>query len=64
MQEAERSLPGYDETVVTEHLRSAGANWIVVDAADYPTFDGWHMQRPVAERLSHDVGRHLATLTR
>jgi acyl-CoA synthetase (AMP-forming)/AMP-acid ligase II/acyl carrier protein len=62
MHAAESTLSGYDEAAVAESFRSAGAEWVTIDGSDYPTFDGWHMQRPDAERFSQHVGRRLAVL--
>jgi acyl-CoA synthetase (AMP-forming)/AMP-acid ligase II/acyl carrier protein len=61
---AELTIPAYDEAAMVRTLADAGASWIAVEAGRYVGFDGWHMERSMAERFSREVAGAIAALER
>jgi hypothetical protein len=62
MFDAEAAMENYDEPTMLRRFADAGATWISIDPTKYDCFDGWHMNRGVAERFSLDVGKQVAAL--
>jgi hypothetical protein len=59
----EQTLAPFDEAAFVRRFQAAGGRWIDVAPERYPTYDGHHLHRDVAVRLSGDLAAHiLATL--
>lgn len=59
MWEIEQELPGFDEEQMKREFEAAGGYWIEVDNSDYAWWDGSHLNRESAVRLSKYIGAQL-----
>lgn len=59
MVDLENRISGFDEPRLAAEFRKAGGAWIDMDQAAYKTYDGIHLHRAEAERLTHDLARML-----
>ncbi|MBN2211893.1 MAG: hypothetical protein JW709_10905 [Sedimentisphaerales bacterium] len=59
MVEIENTYSGFDESAFRARFEAAGGRWIPLDQSAYHTFDGSHLTRDGAEKLSHDLAHAL-----
>ncbi|WP_346861490.1 hypothetical protein [uncultured Draconibacterium sp.] len=63
MVELENKMGLYDESKISEGIRNAGGYWIHLDNSQYLTYDGSHVDRPSAEKLSQQIALKIKELT-
>ena len=49
-----------DERALAEKLRQAGGVWIYLDPKGYRSYDGSHLMRSSALKLSEELARRIA----
>ena len=59
----ENRVSGFDEAAFVADFKAAGGVWIEMDQGAYPSFDGTHLNRTGAERLSRDLGEKVRRLS-
>jgi|GEM_PF-499281 len=60
MVELEDSLSGFDEKSFRNRFEGAGGIWIDVNPSQYSTYDGSHLNRYGAEKLSLELARKIS----
>lgn len=55
----ENSAGKYNEALIKERIEKAGANWIDIDPNLYKTYDGSHLYKNEARRLSTHIANHI-----
>ncbi|MFQ5423765.1 MAG: hypothetical protein ACE5F9_07275 [Phycisphaerae bacterium] len=61
--EIERDCSDFDEAAFVAALEHAGGVWIAIDRAGYATYDGSHLGKREAVRLSRALARRMRSLT-
>ena len=51
---------GFDREAFVRDFRAAGGIWLDVDQDGYRTYDGSHLVRSSAEKLSRDLARAMS----
>lgn len=59
MAELEKELSGFNRAEFIKTLKDAGGIWIEINPADYESFDGSHLQRESALRLSQELASKI-----
>ncbi|HPR32781.1 MAG TPA: hypothetical protein PLK12_11825 [Prolixibacteraceae bacterium] len=62
MRMLEDTMARYNEYVIKEGIIQAGGHWIDIDPSEYETYDGSHLNKTSALRLSEKMGRELKIL--
>ena len=63
MRSLEDSLSGYNETSIKSLFEAHGGHWLIIEDADYETYDGSHLRPAEARRLSKKIGFTLKAIT-
>ena len=58
----EDSLSGYNELVVKTEFTKAGGKWLDFNLDDYTTYDGSHLQKESAIKLSIDLANKIKSI--
>lgn len=62
MLELENTMGLYNESVISTGIKKAGGNWIDLHNSSYKTYDGSHLNRASAEKLSLKIAREIQML--
>lgn len=63
MHQLENIASGFDEKAVIRRLKKAGAVWIETDSLQLTSYDGSHLTKESAEKLSIYIGKQIAKST-
>lgn len=55
----EDSMGNYNESIIKQKIENAGGCWIYIDPTKYKTYDGSHLQKEDARRLSRDIASRI-----
>ncbi len=58
----ENDMALYNEQKISEGIINAGGHWIDLRSGSYKTYDGSHVDRPSAEKLSAKIAREIQIL--
>lgn len=64
MQDLENKMALYNESEISEGIAHAGGHWVDLQSGNYKTYDGSHVDRPSAEKLSLKIAREIQILLR
>jgi len=62
MRELEDSMGLYNETEIAARFEAAGGHWIDLNMSEYKTYDGSHLQKESALKLSSDLAEQVKKL--
>lgn len=62
MQELENRVGLYNESNISTKIKKVGGHWIDLKSGNYKTYDGSHIDRPSAEKLSLKIAREIQML--
>lgn len=62
MRELEDSMGLYNETEIAARFETAGGHWIDFNMSEYRTYDGSHLQKESALKLSSDLAEQVKNL--
>ncbi len=60
MDELEDRLGRFDRALFIERFETAGGTWLYIEREGYHTYDGSHLHRDSALKLSREIGRRIA----
>lgn len=61
MRNMEDSLSGFNEIAIKERLVKAGVRWLELDNSDFTTYDGSHLEKASANKLSQRIWKEVNT---
>jgi hypothetical protein len=62
MLELENELSGFDQRLFIEKFEECGGTWLNIKQSDYETYDGSHLNRDSAVKLSFEIARNIRNI--
>ncbi|HYC87359.1 MAG TPA: hypothetical protein VEB86_19135 [Chryseosolibacter sp.] len=60
MVQLENNLSGFQESLFVQRFQDAGGRWIDLDISEYQSYDGSHLAKSSAIKVSERIGKHIS----